>query len=277
MADVQASWDPAYAGMVERNIGLLKPEEQERLRTARCAVFGTGGLGGVAFEVLVRSGVGHFNIVDKDAFDASNLNRQIHATRKTIGHVKVQAARERALEINPTVEVATWERVDGETVREILRGADVAVQAIDTLRASLVLSRAAREMGVPFVEGWAIPFPNCRTFTAETPSLEEAYGLPTADRAVSDIPDEEIRKLQTNLLFGLGQIEGVGDFYDQATIDRIAAGHLSSFAPMVWGTAVMVATEALKVLLGWGTLALAPRFAVYDPYEHRMPGILPAP
>ena len=273
MANGHAQWQAAYAATVERNIGIVSEEEQERLRTATCALPGLGGIGGVVLEVLVRSGVGNFRVVDKDTFELSNLNRQVLAVAGTIGRRKIDAAEESARTINPDVTVRKWERVNEDNVGEVLDGADVVVQAIDQLRPCLVVARKARELGIPLVEGWAIPFGNVRLFTRETPTLEEAYGLPTAGRAVADIGDDELRRLQTDLLFGLRRIQGVEGFYSSEALDRIRQGHIPSFAPMVWFTAVLMAVETIKVLLGWGAPALAPAFALYDPFEHRIPEV----
>lgn len=273
MAKEHAQWQAAYAAMIERNIGIVSEAEQERLRTATCAVPGLGGLGGVAMEVLVRAGVGNFRVVDKDTFEPSNLNRQLLAVAGTLGRRKIDAAEERARTINPDVTVRKWDHVAEDNVGEVLDGADVIVQAIDQLRPCLLVARKARELGIPLVEGWAIPFANVRVFTPQTPTLEEAYGLPTAGRAVADIGDDELRRLQTDLLFGLRRIQGVDSFYSAEAMDRVRQGRLSSFAPMVWFTAVLMALEALKVLLGWGSLALAPAFALYDPFEHRIPEV----
>ena len=77
----------------------------ERLGNARVIIFGVGGVGGYALEALVRSGVGSITAVDSDEVSVSNLNRQIIATSKTVGRLKVEAARERATEINPDIEI----------------------------------------------------------------------------------------------------------------------------------------------------------------------------
>ena len=80
---------------------LLGTEAMEKLKRARVAVFGIGGVGGYVCEALVRSGVGAFDLVDDDKVCLTNLNRQIIATRKTVGKYKVEVMRERILEINP--------------------------------------------------------------------------------------------------------------------------------------------------------------------------------
>ena len=79
---------------------LFGEESMERLRNARVAVFGIGGVGGYVCEALVRSGVGSFDLIDDDKVCLTNLNRQIIATRKTVGKYKVDVMKERIFEIN---------------------------------------------------------------------------------------------------------------------------------------------------------------------------------
>ena len=84
---------------------LLGKEAMERLENSRVAVFGVGGVGGYVCEALVRSGVGAFDLIDDDRVCLTNLNRQIIATRKTVGKYKVDVMKERILEINPKADV----------------------------------------------------------------------------------------------------------------------------------------------------------------------------
>ena len=83
---------------------LLGKEAMDRLANAKVAVFGIGGVGGYVCEALVRSGVGAFDLIDDDKVCLTNLNRQIIATRKTIGKYKTDVMKERILEINPTTD-----------------------------------------------------------------------------------------------------------------------------------------------------------------------------
>ena len=87
---------------------LLGGEAMERLGRSRVAVFGIGGVGGYVCEALVRSGLGAFDLIDNDRVSITNLNRQIIATRKTLGKYKVDVMRERILEINPKAEVRVY-------------------------------------------------------------------------------------------------------------------------------------------------------------------------
>ena len=84
---------------------LLGKEAMERLSRARVAVFGVGGVGGYAVEALVRSGVGAIDLIDDDKVCLTNLNRQIIATRSTVGKYKVDVMRDRIADINPACEV----------------------------------------------------------------------------------------------------------------------------------------------------------------------------
>ena len=84
---------------------LIGKEGIEKLKDAKVAVFGIGGVGGYACEALVRSGIGAFDLIDDDKVCLTNLNRQIIATRKTVGKYKTEVMKERMLEINPNVDV----------------------------------------------------------------------------------------------------------------------------------------------------------------------------
>ena len=84
---------------------LLGKEAMEKLKKSRVAVFGIGGVGGYVCEALVRSGVGAFDLIDDDKVCLTNLNRQIIATRRTVGKYKTDVMKERILEINPDADV----------------------------------------------------------------------------------------------------------------------------------------------------------------------------
>ena len=272
MTDLESTWGKEYRDFTSRNIGAIPASGQERLRTSKVSVFGVGGIGGSVFEILVRCGIGRFSIVDRDVFDASNMNRQVFAHKSTLGKMKIDVAAEWAKDISSDVEVETFDHIDEDNVGDILRDADVCVMGIDNLAPCVIGSRKARELNIPLVEGWAIPYGNVRVFTQDTPTLEEAYGLPTKGRAVSDITDEEFAKFGLALILNLGRIEGIPDFYPEEAVEKIRNGQIVSFAPIVRMTAVMLALETTKVLLDWGKIAFAdPDFTMYDPFHHRIP------
>jgi tRNA A37 threonylcarbamoyladenosine dehydratase len=132
---------------------LLGDEAMEKLKRSRVAVFGIGGVGGYVCEALVRSGVGHFDIVDNDKVCLSNINRQIIATGKTVGKYKTEAMKERMLDINPDVDVIEHkcfflpENSDGFPFADY----DYVVDAVDTVTAKLELVMKCKEIGVPVI------------------------------------------------------------------------------------------------------------------------------
>lgn len=125
----------------------------ERLSRARVAVFGVGGVGGYVVEALVRSGIGAIDLIDSDTVALSNLNRQIIATRKTVGQYKVDVMKARILDINPDCKVKahrcfylpeTQEQFD-------FRVYDYVVDAVDTVTAKIALVMQAKEVGTPII------------------------------------------------------------------------------------------------------------------------------
>lgn len=125
----------------------------KKLSESRVAVFGVGGVGGYACEALVRSGVGHFDLIDDDKICLTNLNRQIIATRKTVGKYKTDVMKERMLEINPEVDVTIHkcfflpENADEFPFSEY----DYVIDAVDTVTAKLELVMKCRELNVPII------------------------------------------------------------------------------------------------------------------------------
>ena len=132
---------------------LLGPEAMERLYHSHVLLFGLGGVGGHAAEALCRSGVGRLTLVDGDRVVPSNLNRQLFATRETIGLYKTEAAERRLHEIWPECRVETEplfylpETAD----RFDFSAYDYIVDAVDTVAAKLSLAREAHAAGTPLI------------------------------------------------------------------------------------------------------------------------------
>lgn len=132
---------------------LLGEDTMEVLKNARVAVFGVGGVGGYVCEALVRSGVGTFDLIDDDKVCLTNINRQIIATRKTVGQYKVDVMKDRMLEINPDVKVNVYkcfflpENADDFPFSEY----DYVVDAVDTVTAKIELVMKCKEAGVPII------------------------------------------------------------------------------------------------------------------------------
>ena len=132
---------------------LLGKEAIEKLHTSHVAVFGIGGVGGYVCEALIRSGVGRFDLIDSDKVCLTNLNRQIIATRKTIGQYKVDVMKERMLDIYPEADITVRkcfflpENADEFPFDEY----DYIVDAIDTVSAKLELVMQAQKHNVPII------------------------------------------------------------------------------------------------------------------------------
>ena len=125
----------------------------ERLYHARVAVFGIGGVGGYTVEALARSGIGTLDLIDDDRVCLTNLNRQILATRKTVGQYKVDVAEQRIREINPNAVVHTYKTFYAPQTAEQFDFSqfDYVVDAIDTVTAKLKLVEQAQKAGVPII------------------------------------------------------------------------------------------------------------------------------
>ena len=157
------------AGEFSRTELLLGPDAMARLAAARVAVFGIGGVGSYAVEALARSGIGAFVLVDHDAVDITNINRQIIALHSTIGHPKVEVARRRILDIHPGARVETHrEFCDASNLDRLLelaapdggppgappagaRPFDYVVDAIDSVGPKIELIARASAAGIPII------------------------------------------------------------------------------------------------------------------------------
>ena len=132
---------------------LFGKEAMEKLWQSRVAVFGIGGVGGYAVEALARSGVGTLDLIDDDRVCLTNINRQIYATRNTVGKYKVDVAAERIVEINPMITVKTYKTFyTPETAEQFdFKEYDYIIDAIDTVTGKIELVLQAQKAGVPII------------------------------------------------------------------------------------------------------------------------------
>lgn len=179
---VQVETATEGCGMVSerylRNCSALSEEECAMLGDACVAVAGCGGLGGSVVEALARVGVGHLRVIDCDAFEPTNLNRQLLCTEATVGRRKVEVAAERIHAVNGGVVV---EAIDAALTEgnafDLLAGADCVVDCLDSLEARFWAGRACQELGIPIVygavAGW---FGQACTVHPGDPSFSVVYG-----------------------------------------------------------------------------------------------------
>ena len=131
---------------------LVGEEGLQKLKNARVAVFGIGGVGGYVVEALARSGVGTLDLVDGDRVTESNLNRQIVALHSTLGQYKVEVMAARALDVNPALKIKTYPVFYDETTLSFDFSAyDYVVDAIDSVASKVALIAAAKKVGTPII------------------------------------------------------------------------------------------------------------------------------
>lgn len=157
-----------------RNFPALTGEEQTLLGEKHVLVLGCGGLGGSVIEHLVRLGIGRMTVVDGDRFEEANLNRQLLATKTTLGENKALAAKERALAIRPAMHVqAVPCRFEAANASGLLEGIDLVMDGLDSPSDRMLAERICGERGIPIVHGavcgWVgqvgVALPNCGLLT----------------------------------------------------------------------------------------------------------------
>ena len=131
---------------------LIGKDGIQKLKNAKVAIFGIGGVGSFVVEGLVRAGIGNFILVDDDKICLTNLNRQIIATRNTIGKPKVEVAKERILEINPDAKVKIYQEFFMPDSKGILDDTvSYVVDAVDTVTAKIELVVRANQLDLPII------------------------------------------------------------------------------------------------------------------------------
>ena len=240
---------------------LVGREAIEKLEHSKVAVFGVGGVGSFVVEGLVRSGVGRFILVDDDLVCLTNSNRQLHATRKTIGKAKVDVMKERILDINPKAEVETHQLFYlPETAGQLLEGKiDYIVDAIDTVTAKIDLVMKAREKNIPIIcsMGTGNKFDPTRleitdiSKTSVDP-LARVMRKELRDRGItslkvlfsSEVPSETLENEQTSCKEGCVCPKGA----ERKCTDRRNIPGSTAFVPPAAG--LIIASEVVMDLIG---------------------------
>jgi molybdopterin/thiamine biosynthesis adenylyltransferase len=137
-----------------RNIGTIGSEGQLKLLRSCIGVCGLGGLGGFITVSLARFGVGRLILVDGDTFEEDNLNRQDLCYETDLGRPKAEVAAERVAAINSALDVSTYQRfVSTGDIPEVFSGADLVIDALDTVSSRLALEKGCAQLGIPMVHG----------------------------------------------------------------------------------------------------------------------------
>jgi molybdopterin/thiamine biosynthesis adenylyltransferase len=241
-----------YYSFTGRNLGFIDEREQQLLRQARVFVCGVGGMGGAAFMALARAGVGKFVIADIDRFEVSNLNRQVFAFADEVGREKAEVAAEAARRINPTIEIDVLDESWTSELSGIAERCPVIVNGMDDIAAGVHLYRTARDAAATVIDAYMSPLPSVIVVRPDDPRPEERLNYPTRNKDWRDIDEADRRAAM------LAEIEHVmlhsssRNYVDLAIAGEVAAGRRSrmSFAPMVISTGMLMAYEAIALILG---------------------------
>jgi molybdopterin/thiamine biosynthesis adenylyltransferase len=241
-----------YHSFTGRNIGFIDEREQQLLRQARVFVCGVGGMGGAAFMALARAGVGKFVIADIDRFEVSNLNRQVFAFADEVGREKADVAAEAAKRINPSIEIEVLGESWTSELPAIASRCPVIVNGMDDIAAGVHLYRTAKDAAATVIDAYMSPLPSVIVVRPDDPRPEERLGFPTRGKDWRDINEDDRRAAM------LAEVEHVmlhsssRNYVDLTIAGEVAAGRRSrmSFAPMVISTGMLMAYEAIALILG---------------------------
>ena len=229
-----------YWEIASRQMSIVTRSEQQRFKDAKITVIGCGGIGGQTIEMLARMGIGELTLVDEDAFDISNLNRQTLSSLADVGLSKSGVAADKVRLINPYVKVTHYnEHVDMTNIDKIINDADIVIDALDNVLTRVIVSRKAREKGIPYIHG-AIhgTLGQITVFLPNTKSYEEMFNLPSQGK---ELDDETVEALK-NVTSGVPPVIGP--------------------TPNLIGC--LEAMEAYKIITGVGKVTVAPKILTFD-------------
>ncbi len=253
-----------YSSAFCRTLGWIVPSEQLLLKKSRVAIAGMGGVGGAHLLTLVRLGIGSFHISDFDVFELQNFNRQAGADMTSLCQPKVEVMRQRALDINPELEIISFrEGVQENNIDKFLEGVDIYVDGLDVFALDLreVLFRACAERGIPALTvapiGMGAAFvgfdPNGMTF-------EQYFGFQGRS---------QIEKY-CRLVLGVSP----NFLHLKSLVDRSYANAYKNRAPSIpMGCEIaagVMGTEVLKHILNRGNRLVAPWSMQFDAYSYRL-------
>lgn len=248
-----------YELLYERNYGVFSTEEQDRIRSAKVVIAGTGGVGGGVAIVLARSGLENFVLYEHDIYTPTNMNRQISCFADTLGVSKACVIQNDILRINPQAQIELHTRAISESeMDEVIMQGDVFIPAADDWPLSMNLLGRAKELGKPAILAYPVgALGRVSTFLPESPYASECLvipkGLPYDQlKAFMDNPDNR-RTLQYYCTEG-----GWTDEW----FEGFCAGTKphAQLCSIVWITSALAAQEVIKLVSGRFKPVIAPRY-----------------
>lgn len=260
MAGEVFDYDEAFS----RNLGWVTPQEQQRLRRAKVAVAGMGGVGGVHMQGLARLGVGAFHLTDFDSFELANFNRQAGAAISTVGRPKVEVMREFAQDVNPETDVRVFPAgIDEANLPDYLEGVDLLIDGIDFFanRMRPAMYKAARERGIPVV--CAAPLGAGASLICFRPngiSFDDYFGFEGCDDVA----------MAVRFLVGMSPSLPQRHYLAYPEIVDFVKQRVPSLGMACQIAAGMAVTASMKLLLGRGGVKNAPHTCQFDAYRGRV-------
>jgi molybdopterin/thiamine biosynthesis adenylyltransferase len=254
------SYDQAFS----RNIGWVTTEEQARLRGKRIAIAGGGGVGGVHLLTLARLGITKFHIADFDTFDIANFNRQVGAMMSTVGQPKADVLARMVKDINPEAEIKIFaDGVNNGNLKDFLEGVDLYVDALD------FFAFDARQQTFAMCAALGVPATTAAPLGMGAALLNFMPGGMTFEEYFQwgDLPE-----LDKAIRFAVG-LAPAGLHRSYLVVKEsvsLAKGRGPSTIMACQLCAGIVATEALKILLGRGKVLAAPRGMQFDAYCNKV-------
>lgn len=253
-----------YSAAFSRNLGWVTSAEQGRLRQARIAIAGLGGVGGAHLLTLSRLGVARFNIADFDHFEVHNFNRQAGASMPSLGQAKVDVLTRMALGVNPEADVRPFPNgVTPANLDDFLRDVDLYVDGIDffAMEARRMVFAACRAKGIPALTAAPLGMGVSLLYFSPTGMSFEDYfrleGHDTDEQYARFIAGLSPAMLQRDYLVAPEAV----NFQERRGPSTMMACDLC---------AGVMGTEALKVLLGRGALRAAPWAMQFDAFRHKL-------
>jgi hypothetical protein len=253
-----------YPQAFSRNIGWVTQAEQDRLRTARIAIAGLGGVGGAHLRTLARLGISRFNISDFDDFDVHNLNRQAGAFVSSLGQPKIDTVAKIALDINPEIDLRLFPKgVQPDNVDEFLRDVDIYVDGLDffALPARRMVFAKCREKGIPVLTAAPLGIGTAFLYFSPTGMSAEDYfkweGHDVQEQYARFIAGLSPSMIQRDYLVAPEAV----NFQEKRGPSTIMACDLC---------AGVMGASVLKILIGRGGVKAAPWGMHFDAYHQKL-------
>jgi molybdopterin/thiamine biosynthesis adenylyltransferase len=249
----------SYEELFARNYGVFSEQEQERLRKSRILIVGCGGIGGTVALILARSGIEKFILVEFDAYDTTNMNRQISCFADTLGRNKAEVIGDDILRINPHAEVEIYPRLLNHTeIGQLIPRVDIVFPAADDYAFSILIFREAKRQGKPAL--FVVPsgtWANVSIILPEGPSIEKVEGIPPLETYEELKQMFQTRKYKYGTYYYTFLAGWRIDYYRRFLDDDLPPTQL---CPVVWLCSSIGAFEVIKLVSRKWKPVAAPRF-----------------